>query len=172
MPAIFPIPPQNTPVFVKNRDGASYMHRSWVQYFQNLAAFFTDFVPSVDNPTVGNFAALDEDGNIVDSGVDETSFAPRQHNHQNADQGGKIDHGLGLTGLTDDDHPQYLLLSGRGGQSITDDISVSGVVSVGSSVAALAGFSALGESGLTQEITLASYSKIRTAGGIIVEVLP
>jgi hypothetical protein len=33
------------------------------------------------------------------------------HSHQDAGQGGKIDHGLGLSGLGDDDHPQYAGIS-------------------------------------------------------------
>lgn len=37
------------------------------------------------------------------------------HDHQDADDGGQLDHGLALTGLTDDDHTQYLLLAGRSG---------------------------------------------------------
>lgn len=32
------------------------------------------------------------------------------HTHQTAAQGGTLDHGLALTGLADDDHPQYALL--------------------------------------------------------------
>ncbi len=43
--------------------------------------------------------------------------------------GGVSDHGL-LTGLTDDDHAQYLLLAGRSGQLITDDITISGDLSL------------------------------------------
>lgn len=35
----------------------------------------------VDSPTVDNFAALDSDGNIKDSGVDASSFAAASHNH-------------------------------------------------------------------------------------------
>ncbi|OIO53618.1 hypothetical protein AUJ46_04475 [Candidatus Peregrinibacteria bacterium CG1_02_54_53] len=38
------------------------------------------------------------------------------------------DHG-NLAGLTDDDHTQYLLLTGRGGQSITDSVEVTGTAS-------------------------------------------
>ena len=37
--------------------------------------------------------------------------------------GSAIDHG-GLGGLLDDDHAQYLLLAGRGGQTIDDDITI------------------------------------------------
>lgn len=40
---------------------------------------------------------------------------------QNSDS----DHGE-LQGLSDDDHSQYLLLAGRGGQTITDDVTVDG----------------------------------------------
>lgn len=43
-----------------------------------------------------------------------------QHNHQSDGlQAGTLDHGLALTGLTDDDHTQYALLAGRlGGQTL------------------------------------------------------
>jgi hypothetical protein len=34
------------------------------------------------------------------------------HTHQNAGEGGQVDHGAALTGLGDDDHTQYLLASG------------------------------------------------------------
>lgn len=37
--------------------------------------------------------------------------------------GGVTDHG-DLTGLGDDDHPQYLLLAGRNGQTISDEIGI------------------------------------------------
>ena len=40
------------------------------------------------------------------------------------------DHGL-LTGLTDDDHSQYLLLAGRSGQIIDDNINITEHLSVG-----------------------------------------
>lgn len=39
------------------------------------------------------------------------SFTTAQHTHQNAAGGGQLDHGLALTGLTDDDHTQYRLES-------------------------------------------------------------
>jgi hypothetical protein len=39
------------------------------------------------------------------------------------------DHG-NLSGLADDDHIQYLLLAGRGGQTITDDIDITGTLAV------------------------------------------
>lgn len=51
-------------------------------------------------------------------------FTNSVHNHQSSSGGGQLDHGLALTGLTDDDHTQYLLLAGRtGGQIITGGIS-------------------------------------------------
>lgn len=39
-------------------------------------------------------------------------FSNAQHNHQNAAGGGKLDHGLALTGLDDDDHTLYLPATG------------------------------------------------------------
>lgn len=47
------------------------------------------------------------------------SFVNATHSHQNAAGGGQLDHGLALSGLTDDDHTQYALLAGRsGGQTL------------------------------------------------------
>lgn len=40
-----------------------------------------------------------------------------------AETGVGVDHGL-LSGLSDDDHAQYLLLAGRGGQSISDNVTI------------------------------------------------
>lgn len=40
-------------------------------------------------------------------------FTNATHTHQNGAGGGQIDHGLAITGLTDDDHTQYALLAGR-----------------------------------------------------------
>lgn len=46
---------------------------------------------------------------------------------------GTLVHGSDLTSLTADDHTQYLLLAGRAGsQDITDDITISGFVRIGS----------------------------------------
>ena len=49
------------------------------------------------------------------------------HTHQSTGaQGGQLDHGLALTGLTDDDHTQYALLAGRSsGQSLTGGTAAS-----------------------------------------------
>lgn len=41
-------------------------------------------------------------------------FTSAAHDHQDADDGGQLDHGAALTGLTDDDHTIYALLAGRG----------------------------------------------------------
>ena len=49
------------------------------------------------------------------------------HTHQSTGaEAGQLDHGLALTGLTDDDHTQYALLAGRsGGQIITGGTAAS-----------------------------------------------
>ncbi len=46
-------------------------------------------------------------------------WADAVHNHQSDAEGGKLDHGAALNGLTDDDHTQYLLATGArtGGSS-------------------------------------------------------
>lgn len=61
-----------------------------------------------------------------------TDFTDAQHSHQNAAGGGKLDHGLALLGLTDDDHTQYALLAGRatgqhlnGGTAASENIFLS-----------------------------------------------
>ena len=46
------------------------------------------------------------------------SFTNAGHNHEAAAGGGTLDHGLALTGLTDDDHTIYALLAGRSGGQI------------------------------------------------------
>lgn len=47
------------------------------------------------------------------------SFTNANHTHQNAAGGGTLDHGLALTGLSDDDHTIYPLIAGRsGGQKL------------------------------------------------------
>lgn len=45
------------------------------------------------------------------------SFANAAHDHEDAAGGGQLDHGLALTGLTDDDHTQYHLVAGRAGDA-------------------------------------------------------
>jgi hypothetical protein len=44
-----------------------------------------------------------------------TDWTTANHTHQSVAQAGQLDHGLALTGLTDDDHTQYALLAGRSG---------------------------------------------------------
>ncbi len=59
------------------------------------------------------------------------SFTNSTHDHTNAAGGGQLDHGAALTGLTDDDHTQYVLLAGRatgqdiiGGTASGDDLTL------------------------------------------------
>lgn len=52
------------------------------------------------------------------------SFVNAGHNHQDAAGGGQLDHGLALTGLGDDDHTQYLLVSGS--RAMTGDLDMGG----------------------------------------------
>jgi hypothetical protein len=53
-------------------------------------------------------------------------FTNATHTHQSTATGGQLDHGLALTGLTDDDHTQYALLAGRaGGQTLTGGTAAS-----------------------------------------------
>ncbi|HTE57874.1 MAG TPA: hypothetical protein VK694_03940 [Verrucomicrobiae bacterium] len=80
------------------------------------------------NPTLGIPTAVTFTGKTITGGTYSSptlttpviaSFVSATHNHQNAAGGGTLDHGLALTGLTDDDHTQYALLAGRaGGQAL------------------------------------------------------
>jgi hypothetical protein len=56
------------------------------------------------------------------------------HTHQSTGaQAGQLDHGAALTGLTDDDHTQYLLLAGRGAeQDVVGGLTLSTYLHVGS----------------------------------------
>ena len=57
------------------------------------------------------------------------SFVNATHNHQAAAGGGTLDHGLALTGLSDDDHTQYLLATGaRTGASSSSQTFTTGVI--------------------------------------------
>lgn len=56
-------------------------------------------------------------------------FTSATHTHQNAAGGGQLDHGLALTGLSDDDHTQYLLATGdRAGASSQAQTFTNGVI--------------------------------------------
>lgn len=56
------------------------------------------------------------------------SFTNATHNHQNAGGGGQLDHGASLTGLSDDDHPQYQLRSEEGASNGYAPLDVSAKV--------------------------------------------
>jgi len=56
-------------------------------------------------------------------------FTNATHTHQAAAGGGTLDHGLALTGLSDDDHTQYLLATGgRTGASSSSQTFTTGVI--------------------------------------------
>lgn len=58
------------------------------------------------------------------------SFTNAAHNHQDAAGGATLDHGLALTGLTDDDHTQYLLATGaRAGATSQAQTFTNGIAS-------------------------------------------
>lgn len=66
------------------------------------------------------------DADLVD-GQHRTLTINADHSHQTTGaQGGQLDHGLALTGLTDDDHTNYLLLAGRAtGQTVNGGTAAS-----------------------------------------------
>ena len=57
-------------------------------------------------PSTSSFYDIIND--VYDSATSSLTVTPLAHTHQSAGQGGQLDHGLALTGLTDDDHTQYL----------------------------------------------------------------
>lgn len=90
---------------------------------------FAGFVANehVDHSTVSILA-----GGILSGGGDLTVSRTLTLNHSDVDHDQltnthnlttDIDHGL-ISGLTDDDHSQYLLLSGRGGQTVQDNVYI------------------------------------------------
>ncbi len=84
----------------------------------NLLAKGTGVV-QVNNDTITTLTAIQTLTNKTLTTPTIASFTNANHNHQNSAGGGTLDHGLALTGLTDDDHTQYVLLAGRaGGQTI------------------------------------------------------
>ena len=81
-----------------------------------------------------NFIDADAGAGLItdDAGGDETEvnlslyrLEAADHSHQSTGlQAGQLDHGLALTGLTDDDHTQYLLVSGT--RAMTGDLDMGG----------------------------------------------
>ena len=102
--------------------------------------------------TDGHFAKYDSGGNLIDSGKVVTfgdvvgttdsqtlsgktlaspvigNFEYANHSHQATSSGGKIDHGAAISGLSDDDHTQYVLANGtRDIQFSSDSIGIGNV---------------------------------------------
>ena len=89
-----------------------------------------------------------------------------------------VDHGA-LTGLADDDHSGYLLLAGRSGQDIADDITISGFLRAGSATdptnatagdvtaerLIIGGDTAFGAGGVTSHLVSFFNTMTDTAGG-------
>lgn len=91
----------------------------------DISASYTLTFP-VDDGTANQLLSTDGSGGLSWvsasslTGLDwDTVWTDAVHTHQSDAEGGTIDHGLALTGLTDDDHTQYALLAGRsGGQTL------------------------------------------------------
>ena len=77
----------------------------WIQEVIALA----DLSDVTAKTGTGTIVVMDTSPTIVTPTV--ASFANAGHSHQNAAGGGQLDHGLALTGLTDNDHTQYVLRS-------------------------------------------------------------
>ncbi len=89
----------------------------------NSLAYFT--VTGIDHGTLVGLGDDDHPQYALDADLTNHAAAAdphtgyrlesADHSHQSAGlQGGQLDHGLALTGLTDDDHPQYRLESESG----------------------------------------------------------
>lgn len=82
--------------------------------------------PIIDTPTIANFTNA-------------------THAHTSVGQGGILDHGGALAGLTDDDHTQYALLAGRsGGQDLNGGTGASEDLTIESTAHATKGTIILG----------------------------
>lgn len=95
------------------------------------------------------------------------------HTHQTTGmQAGTLDHGLALTGLTDDDHTQYALLAGRAtGQSIIGGTAASETLTLKSTSNATKGKVIFGNAGTTAYDEVNERVGIGTASpGTILEV--
>lgn len=103
---------------------------------QDLHKVVNEKIETVGSFTSGNIPEFNSEGYVQDSGkvppVGEivgttdtqtldnktlttptiADFSNAQHDHQDADDAGKLDHGLALDGLGDDDHTQYVLADG------------------------------------------------------------
>lgn len=75
-------------------------------------------LPAVASDTIALLAATQTFTNKTLTAPVIADFTSAQHDHQDADDGGTLDHGLAITGLTDDDHTQYALLAGRAGGQV------------------------------------------------------
>jgi len=80
------------------------------------------------------------------------------HTHQSTGiQAGQLDHGLALTGLTDDDHTNYALLAGRAsGQEIKGDTAASGILTLTGTAHATKGHVAIEGTKFSTEASLYS----------------
>lgn len=86
-------------------------------------------LPAVTSDTIALLAATQTLANKTLTTPTIASFVNATHTHQNAAGGGQLDHGAALTGLTDDDHTQYLLATGaRTGASSSSQTFTVGVI--------------------------------------------
>jgi hypothetical protein len=83
------------------------------------------------------------------------------HDHQDADDGGQLDHGAALTSASraDDDHSQYLLLAGRAGGQVAK-----GGTGSGDDLTLQTTSHATKGSYILSELTTAGYVKVSVAG--------
>jgi hypothetical protein len=86
----------------------------------------------IKNNKITNVTDGSASGEVLTFPATITDFSNANHDHENAAGGGKLDHGDALTGLTiGDDHNQYLILSGRSGGQVINDIITIGNTTTG-----------------------------------------
>jgi hypothetical protein len=109
-------------------DGSGVLTCSTLGVSDLAASTSADLLGVLSDETGTGLAVFGTSPTIVTPTI--ASFVNATHTHQAAAGGGQLDHGLAITGLTDDDHTQYALLAGRaggqvliGGTGIGDDLT-------------------------------------------------
>lgn len=79
----------------------SYSNGNYIKVNEN--GTLTLYGDAAINPSAHTHADADNGGQLDWDDI----WSDAEHNHQSSGEGGQLDHGLAVTGLTDDDHTQY-----------------------------------------------------------------